>query len=113
MGYLAVSDMIGSTVTMTPICSVCGSTDWRPLPSPRTTHVMTTAGRVVTGPLGKALCSKCGAVQKVEAGRLADTDYYVTKYTYYERPGAETFDVVRYRALAQRSEEDTSELQSH
>ena len=101
MGYLAVSDMIGSIVTMRPICGVCGSSDWRPLPSPRTARVMTTAGKLVPGPLGKALCSKCGAVQKVEAGRLADTDYYETKYTYYERPGAETFDVVRYRALAQ------------
>jgi len=62
---------------------------------------MTTAGKLVPGPLGKALCGNCGAVQKVEAGRLADTNYYESKYTYYERPGAETFDIVRYRALAQ------------
>jgi SAM-dependent methyltransferase len=40
-------------------------------------------------------------VQRVWALRLADTDYYEQQYTYYERPGAETFDVVRYRALAQ------------
>src|SRR5262245_39827394 len=82
-------------------CSVCGSVDWRPLPSPATELVMTTAGKLVPGPLGKAQCGRCGAVQKVGARRLADTDYYEHQYTYYERPGAETFDVVRYRALAQ------------
>jgi SAM-dependent methyltransferase len=62
---------------------------------------MTTAGRLVPGPLGKAQCAHCGAVQKIAAGRLADTDYYEQRYSYYDRPGAETFDVVRYRALAQ------------
>jgi SAM-dependent methyltransferase len=86
---------------MVATCAVCGSCNWKPLPSPGTTFVMTTAGKLTPGPLGKAFCGNCGAVQKVEAGRLADTDYYENQYTYYERPGAETFDVVRYRALAQ------------
>jgi SAM-dependent methyltransferase len=86
---------------MIPTCEVCGSSNWKSLPSPQTALVMTTAGRLVPGPLGKALCINCGAVQKISAGRLADTNYYERQYSYYDRPGAESFDVVRYRALAQ------------
>lgn len=83
-------------------CEVCGSLGWKPLPSPKTAAaVMTTAGRLVPGPLGKALCSGCGAVQKIYVARLADTDYYERQYSYYHRPGAEKFDTVRYQALAQ------------
>jgi SAM-dependent methyltransferase len=81
-------------------CSVCGRIEWRQLPPPSTELVITTAGKLVPGPLNKAQCSQCGAVQRVETGRLADTDYYERHYTYYERPGADTLDVVRYQALA-------------
>src|SRR5262245_45419531 len=85
---------------MKSACVICGSSDWRPLPSPETTHVITTAGRLVSGPLGKALCGECGAVQRIGVMRLAETNYYEHQYTYYDRPGAETFDIVRYQALA-------------
>lgn len=85
---------------MTERCAVCGFADWRPLPPPRTKLVITTAGKLVPNRFGKNQCGQCGAVQKVVEGRLADTDYYERQYTYYDRPGAEAFDVVRYRALA-------------
>lgn len=61
---------------------------------------MTTAGRFVNAPLGKAQCVGCASVQKVFEKRLADTDFYERAYTYYSRPGAEKFDTVRYEALA-------------
>ncbi len=62
--------------------------------------MITTAGKLVANSFGKSQCGQCGAVQKVAGGRLADTDYYERQYTYYDRPGAETFDATRYRALA-------------
>jgi SAM-dependent methyltransferase len=82
------------------VCVACGGSDWRPLPPPGAMAMITTAGRLVSNGFGKSQCGQCGAVQKVAGGRLADTDYYERRYTYYERPGAETFDVTRYRALA-------------
>jgi SAM-dependent methyltransferase len=85
---------------MTKRCAVCEGTDWRTLPPPETKLMITTAGKLVQYSFGKRQCGQCGAVQKVGGGRLADTDYYERQYTYYDRPGAETFDVVRYRALA-------------
>lgn len=85
---------------MMDACAVCAGSDWRPLPSPGTKLMMTTSGKLVANSLGKSQCGQCGAVQKVRGGRLADTDYYERQYTYYDRPGAETFDAVRYRALA-------------
>jgi SAM-dependent methyltransferase len=84
----------------TDVCAVCGRSDWRPLPSPKAKLLITTAGKLVENSFGKSQCSQCGAVQKIAGGRLADTDYYERQYTYYDRPGAENFDVVRYRALA-------------
>lgn len=81
-------------------CVVCGNSDWRSLPSPTASLMMTTAGKPVAGGFGKSQCGRCGVVQKVRGGRLADTDYYERQYTYYDRPGAQAFDVVRYRALA-------------
>lgn len=62
--------------------------------------MITTAGRLVSIRFGKSQCGRCGAVQKIRGGRLADTDYYERQYTYYDRPGAQTLDEVRYRALA-------------
>jgi SAM-dependent methyltransferase len=82
-------------------CVVCGSSDWQSLPSFVGPLVMTTAGKLVAGPLGKAQCRRCAAVQRISGGRLADTDYYERRYSYYDRPGAEALDIPRYRALAQ------------
>ena len=90
---------------MTQACVVCGGQDWRPLPSPSVKLMITTAGKLVANRFGKNQCGRCGAVQKVDGGRLADTDYYERQYTYYDRPGAQTFDVARYRALARWLEE--------
>ena len=84
----------------TDVCVVCGNSDWRPLPSPTANLMITTAGKLVANSFGKSQCGRCGAVQKVRGGRLADTDYYERQYTYYDRPGAQAFDVTRYRALA-------------
>ena len=85
---------------MTSRCVACGGTDWRPLPPPATEKMITTAGRLVANNFGKSQCPHCGAVQKVDGRRLADTHYYEREYTYYDRPGANVFDVTRYRALA-------------
>jgi SAM-dependent methyltransferase len=62
--------------------------------------MMTTAGKLVPNSFGKSQCGRCGVVQKVSGGHLADSDYYERQYTYYDRPGAESFDVARYQALA-------------
>jgi len=85
---------------VTQACVVCGGLEWRPLPSPGVRLMITTAGKLVPNAFGKSQCGCCGGVQKISGGRLADTDYYERQYTYYDRPGAQTFDVTRYRALA-------------
>jgi SAM-dependent methyltransferase len=72
--------------------------------------MMTTAGKLVAGGFGKSQCGRCGVVQKVRGGRLADTDYYERQYTYYDRPGAQAFDVTRYRALARWVADATASL---
>jgi SAM-dependent methyltransferase len=81
------------------VCAVCSNSDWFALPTPGE-RSMTTAGRLVDDKLGKGMCRHCAAVQKVFTPRLADTNFYEHKYTYYDRPGAQSRDVVRYRALA-------------
>jgi len=86
---------------MIETCAACGGVDWRPLPSPTTRLMMTTSSKLVANSFGKCQCGQCGAIQKIRGGRLADTDYYERQYTYYDRPGATSFDEVRYRALAQ------------
>ncbi len=91
-------------------CVVCGKSDWRSLPSPTANLMITTAGKLVANSFGKCQCGRCGAVQKVRGGRLADTDYYERQYTYYDRPGAQAFDVTRYRALARWVEDAVAPL---
>lgn len=90
----------GEFEAMTSRCVACAGTDWRQLPQPATEMMATTAGRLVANNFGKSQCPHCGAVQKVDGRRLADTLYYEREYTYYDRPGAVVFDVTRYRALA-------------
>jgi SAM-dependent methyltransferase len=85
---------------MERVCTICGASHWRLLPSPRDDLVLTTSLRLIHGPLGKAMCGRCGAVHRISGGYLADTDYYEHDYTYYNRPGAEVLDQIRYRALA-------------
>lgn len=100
-----MTDPANNQISLQPIagqhrCAACGAEQWTPLPMPRSGRSMTTAGRFVDAPLGKAQCQNCGAIQKVYEKRLADTDFYEKAYTYYSRPGSEKFDQVRYEALA-------------
>jgi SAM-dependent methyltransferase len=83
-----------------PPCVVCGATDWLPLPDVGGGRSVTTAGRLILDPLGKAHCSHCGLVQRTAAPFLAQTDFYEKRYTFYERPGADRFDRPRYTAMA-------------
>lgn len=81
-------------------CAVCEAAQWRPLPGPGADRSITTAGRIVREPLGKAQCSRCGLVQRTAAPFLARTDFYEKHYSFYDRPGADRFDRERYLAMA-------------
>ena len=83
-------------------CQVCGGDNWLNLPDPVPHRAITTAGRIVNEPLGKAQCAECGFVQRIHARFLGDTDYYEQDYAkYYERPGTTQFHLARYRVLAE------------
>jgi len=88
---------------MTPInsiCLVCGSSNWEDLIDPHDSRSVTTAGRIISEPLGKSQCMSCGAAQRIRSSMLAFTDYYETDYAnYYERPGAEIFHKQRYSSI--------------
>jgi len=80
-------------------CPLCGESEFCRLPSPWP-HSMTTAGRIVSEPLAKAQCMRCGILQRVEIRQLGETDFYERQYSFYERPGASVFDAPRYAAMA-------------
>jgi SAM-dependent methyltransferase len=83
-----------------PACLVCGSSNWKDLNDPHDSRSVTTAGRVISEPLGKSQCMSCGAAQRVHSSILAFTDYYETDYAnYYERPGAAKFHRQRYVSI--------------
>ena len=87
---------------MNTTCQVCRGNNWLNLPDPVPDRAITTAGRIVTEPLGKAQCADCGFVQRIHARFLGDTDYYEQDYAkYYERPGTTQFHIARYRVLAE------------
>lgn len=87
---------------MNATCQVCGTNNWLNLPNPVPDRAITTAGRIVNEPLGKAQCAGCGFVQRIHARFLGDTDYYEQDYAkYYERPGTRQFHIARYRVLAE------------
>jgi len=87
---------------MKAVCQVCGSNEWWNLPDPADGRAVTTAGRIVNEPLGKAQCAVCGFGQRVHARFLGDTDYYEQDYAkYYDRPGTTQFHLARYRVLAE------------
>ena len=87
---------------MNATCQVCRKNNWLNLPDPVPDQAITTAGRIVSEPLGKAQCADCGFVQRIHARFLGDTDYYEQDYAkYYERPGTTQFHIARYRALAE------------
>src|SRR4051794_2097975 len=87
---------------MKPACQICGSTEWLDLPNPVADRAVTTTGRIIDEPLGKAQCVHCGFGQRINAGFLGLTDYYESDYaSYYDRPGATPFHLARYRILAE------------
>ncbi len=85
--------MNGATET---VCAVCSGTEWHPLPRLDAGRSITTAGNIVSEPLGKSHCRRCGLVQRTAAPFLARTDFYEKHYSFYERPGASRFDCERY-----------------
>ena len=82
-------------------CAVCGASAWQALPDVGRGVSVTTAGRIINEPLGKAHCRRCGLGQRVTTRLLAQTDFYEKRYTFYARPGAEQFDRVRYGGMAE------------
>lgn len=80
-------------------CYLCGSPRLLSLPSPWPDS-MTTAGLKVPEPLAKVHCAECGLLQRVEIRHLGSTDFYEKHYSFYERPGAATYDLSRYQAMA-------------
>jgi SAM-dependent methyltransferase len=87
---------------MNATCQVCNGNNWLNLPNPVPDQAITTAGRIVNEPLGKAQCVDCGFVQRIHARFLGDTDYYEQDYAkYYDRPGTAQYHIARYRVLAE------------
>jgi SAM-dependent methyltransferase len=82
------------------ICVVCGASDWLMLPDPDNEQSVTTGGRIIAEGLGKSHCRSCGLVQRTRATLLAKTDFYETRYSFYNRPGANRFDRERYAQMA-------------
>jgi SAM-dependent methyltransferase len=62
---------------------------------------MTTAGKLVNEPLSKAQCSSCGLLQRIKVRHLGETEFYERSYSFYERPGANKYDLPRYSAMAE------------
>lgn len=83
-------------------CQICSSEDWLPLTNPNLNYSITTAGRILSQPLGKAQCKNCGFVQRINSEFLGNSDYYEKDYaSYYERPGTHKFHKNRYSEIIQ------------
>jgi 2-polyprenyl-3-methyl-5-hydroxy-6-metoxy-1,4-benzoquinol methylase len=81
-------------------CQICQSNNWLPLIEPNLKFSVTTAGRILNQPLGKAQCSNCGFVQRIKSEFLGISDYYEKDYAnYYERPGTQSFHKSRYSEI--------------
>ena len=81
-------------------CPVCGCEIFHPLPDPSYKQSITTASVIINKPLGKVQCHRCGLVIRKFDKFLAETDFYETAYAYYNKPGAEQNQKVRYESLA-------------
>jgi 2-polyprenyl-3-methyl-5-hydroxy-6-metoxy-1,4-benzoquinol methylase len=78
-------------------CQICKAQDWLPLIDPNLKYSITTAGRILNQPLGKAQCKNCGFIQRINSDFLGSSDYYENDYAnYYERPGTQQFHKNRY-----------------
>ena len=83
-------------------CEICNSNSWHLLPNVSVGYSVTTSGKIVNEPLGKAQCKNCGFVQRILENYIGLSKYYETEYqTYFERVGAETYDQARYASLAE------------
>ena len=83
-------------------CTVCGATDWLPLPDPVPDRSITTAGNLLREPLSKAHCERCSLLQRIEIPFVGASDFYEERYAdYYNRAGAATYDAPRYAAMAE------------
>jgi len=81
-------------------CQICHSNNWLPLIEPNSKFSITTAGRILNQPLGKAQCSSCGFVQRIKSEFLGISNYYERDYAnYYERPGTQSFHKSRYSEI--------------
>lgn len=82
-------------------CQVCGQTNWRNLPMAQEGRSVTTSGIIVDQPLGKAQCLNCGLVQRTHESFMGLGNFYEQDYkNYFDRPGAASYDLPRYRAMA-------------
>jgi len=83
-----------------PPCEVCNFTSWHIYASSDIS--VTTSGKIVNEPLGKAQCVNCGFLQRVLKKYLGLSGFYEKDYgTYFERLGAENFDNPRYVLMAE------------
>lgn len=83
-------------------CSVCGADRWQAVPDPVADRAITTSGVLLREPLAKAQCESCGLLQRINADFVGSSDYYESRYAdYYLRPGAETYDAPRYKAMTE------------
>ncbi len=83
------------------LCEICQCGDWQSLTDPHPDRSVTTPGKIVNRPLGKGQCRACGFVQRINGSRLGLSNFYEREYsTYFERPGAGTFDAARYVVMA-------------
>ncbi len=82
-------------------CQVCGQTNWCNLPMAQEEKSVTTSGIIVDQPLGKTQCLNCGLVQRTHESFMGLSNFYEQDYkNYFDRPGAASYDLPRYRAMA-------------
>jgi SAM-dependent methyltransferase len=92
-------------------CHVCGGARWLPIPDPVAGRSITTAGRLLSAPLGKGQCAACGVVQRIHTAFVGDSDYYDAHYAgYYLRSGARVFDAPRYAAMMEWLRAEVADL---
>jgi SAM-dependent methyltransferase len=85
-----------------PNCLVCDSSSWYRIPDPCEGRAVTTAGVIMNESLGKSQCSRCGFMTRTESRFVGESKFYEENYiSYYQRPGAATYDRHRYDAMAQ------------
>ena len=86
------------------ICKVCCGSAWEPLPDPHPSRSLRSDCTILSVPLQKQQCERCGLVQKSKMhcnGGDTNNNMYAEEYDLYgSRPGAGRFDVAYYSKLA-------------